>query len=173
MNLQPTLENDLIILKPLKASHFDALYEVARDPLIWEQHPCPDRYKKAVFTEFFQDSIESNGALIIIEQSSHQVIGSSRFKTIDQAKNAIEIGWSFLSRDKWGGKYNKAMKSLMINYALKHIDHVIFYVGKENIRSQKAVLKLGGEIITDPKFSNLIRDNESELTFRIGRENWN
>lgn len=169
MNLQPTLEDDLIILKPLKEDHFEALYEVAKDPLIWKQHPCPDRYKKAVYSKFFEESIQSEGALIIIEQSTHKVIGSTRFKSIDQATNAIEIGWSFLSRDKWGGKYNKAMKGLMIDYALRHVDHVIFYVGKENIRSQKAVLKLGGELTTDP---NLTRAKKSELTFRIGKEDW-
>ncbi len=173
MNLQPELEDELIMLKALNENDFDALYEVAKDPLIWEQHPCSNRYKKEVYAEFFSDSINSKGAFKIIEKSNGKIIGSTRFKKINSSENAIEIGWSFLSRDKWGGKYNRAMKNLMIDYALQKIDHVIFYVGKENIRSQKAVQKLGGMEIDNPKFKFLIKESESELTFRIGKENWN
>jgi len=172
MNLQPELEDELIILKPLRDEDFNSLYEVAKDPLIWEQHPCSDRYKKEVYEEFFMDSVKSKGALKIIEKSSGKVIGSTRFERIINSDNAIEIGWSFLSRDRWGGKYNRAMKKLMIDYALQHVDHVIFYVGKENIRSQKAVEKLGGKILPKYKFENLVKD-DSDITFRIGKDNWN
>ena len=95
MNLQPTLEDDLIILRPLKESDFDLLYSVAKDPLIWEQHPSNDRYKKVVFKEFFKDSLKSRGALIIFEKSSTKVIGITRFKPIHNVESVIEIGWSF------------------------------------------------------------------------------
>lgn len=173
MNLQSKLEDELIIMKPLDENDYEALYEVAKDPLIWEQHPCSDRYEKEVYTKFFSDSINSKGAFIIIEKSNGKLIGSTRFKKIDGSENAIEIGWSFLARDKWGSKYNKAFKRLMIDYALQHVEHVIFYVGKENIRSQKAVEKLGGKLINNPKYQRFVRNKESELTFRIGKENWN
>ena len=63
------------------------------------------------------------------------------------------------------------MKKLMIDYALENVEHVIFYVGKDNIRSQKAVKKLGGKEISnfDP---GLVKNSNSDLTFRIGKENW-
>ena len=51
MNLQPTLQNDLIILRPLRENDFEALYEVAKDPLIWEQHPSRERYKREVYSK--------------------------------------------------------------------------------------------------------------------------
>ena len=51
MNLQPSLESELIILRPLRKSDFKELFEVAKDPLIWEQHPDNDRYKKEVYPE--------------------------------------------------------------------------------------------------------------------------
>ncbi|WP_299556272.1 GNAT family N-acetyltransferase [Seonamhaeicola sp.] len=172
MNLQPTLENELIMLRPLTEADYDALYEVAKDPLIWEQHPISDRYKKAVYSDFFTDSINSNGAFIIIDRSTKKVIGSTRFKQISNSKNAIEIGWSFLSRDKWGGKYNKAMKQLMMDYAFQYVDHVIFYIGKNNKRSQSAVEKLGGKKITDPHLKHLVKENESDWTYGISKKNW-
>ena len=51
--LQPFLENENVQLVPLQENDFEALYEVASDPLIWEQHPSKDRYKIEVFTTFF------------------------------------------------------------------------------------------------------------------------
>jgi RimJ/RimL family protein N-acetyltransferase len=173
MNLQATLENELLLLRPLEESDFDELYSVAKDPLIWEQHPNYDRYEKAVFAEFFTDALKSGGALIIIDKSSSKVIGSSRFNSILTAENAIEIGWSFLSRAYWGGKYNKAVKSLMINHAFESKEDIIFYIDKENIRSQKAVEKIGGYRISGTEFKHLVKDNQTDWTFRINKKDWN
>jgi len=172
LNLQPTLENDLLLLRPLEATDFDALYEVAKDPLLWEQHQCSDRYEKEVYTKFFEDSTNSESALVVIEKSGDKIIGSSRFNKIVGEEKAIEIGWSFLSRDKWGGKYNKQVKQLMIDYAFDYVDHIIFYIDKDNLRSQKAVIKIGGKDITKSSMRNLVKDNSTDLTFRIGREEW-
>ncbi|GAB5552564.1 MAG: GNAT family protein [Saprospiraceae bacterium] len=157
MNLQPSLEDDLITLKPLSMEHYEGLYQVACDPLIWVQHPCSDRYKKEVFHSFFMDSILSKGALVVIEKANVQIIGSTRFKKITNIPDAIEIGWSFLSRDKWGGQFNRSMKSLMINYAFNFFEDVLFYIGKDNIRSQKAAEKIGANRIIEPPLKYLIK----------------
>jgi len=89
--LQPTLENELIILRPQSENDFESLYQVAKDPLIWEQHPGKDRYGRDVYADFFKESIASKGALLIIDKASDEVIGSTRFKPITGAKTAIEI----------------------------------------------------------------------------------
>jgi len=112
-------------LRPLKQEDYDSLYQVAKDPEIWEQHPC-DRYKRNEFEIFFKESIASKGALLIIYKLKNEVIGSSRFNEIDGVNSAIEIGWSFLSRKYWGGQFNKEIKTLMIDYAFKHVDDLIF-----------------------------------------------
>jgi len=36
---QPILRGELVELRPLSVEDYDALYAVACDPLIWEQHP--------------------------------------------------------------------------------------------------------------------------------------
>ncbi len=172
MNLQPTLENELLILRPLKESDFELLYEIAKDPLIWEQHPSFDRYQKAVYSVFFKNAIASKGALIVIEKSTQKIIGSTRFEPIQGTKNAIEIGWSFLSRDYWGRSFNKSMKTLMINHAFETITDVILYVDQDNIRSQKAVRKIGGVRITEAKYKHLLNTSETEWTYRIDKESW-
>ena len=131
-------------LRPLRAGDFEQLYAVASDPLIWEQHPHSDRYKLEVFRQFFDEAMQSGGALIAIDRKTDQVIGSSRFHCYDLVRSEIEIGWTFLARSHWGGVYNGEMKRLMLSHAFKFVDNVLFFVGSTNLRSQRAVEKIGG-----------------------------
>lgn len=165
-NLQPLLKNELVILRPLKEEDFEALFKAASDPKIWEQHPDKTRWTQEGFANFFDESLASKGALVILKKESEEIIGSSRFKIIDTEERVVEIGWTFLSRDYWGGKYNSTVKKLMTNYALKFVNHVVFYVGEKNIRSQKAVEKLGAKRICDHDKSWILAKNKG-VTFVI------
>ena len=150
-DLQPTLEGALVKLRPLCAEDFSALYAVASDPLIWEQHPDSDRHKEEVFREFFRVALDSGGALLAIDAADRRVIGSSRFHGYKSEKRDIEIGWTFLARSHWGGLYNREMKHLMLRHAFQFVDTVIFLVGPNNIRSQRAVEKIGAVRIASRK----------------------
>jgi RimJ/RimL family protein N-acetyltransferase len=143
VDLQPNLKSELLELRPLRREDFSNLYAVAGDPLIWEQHPIRDRYKQEVFTAFFCEALESAGALVVIDRKDGRVIGSSRFHGYDKTKNEIEIGWTFLARSHWGGAYNREMKRLMLEHAFQFVDRVVFLVGPQNLRSQKALEKIG------------------------------
>ena len=142
-DLQPVLEGTLLSLRPLHPGDFRELYAVASDPLIWEQHPSHDRYEEGVFKEFFREALESGGALIALDSRDGRVIGSSRFHGHDAEKSEIEIGWTFLARSRWGGVYNGEMKRLMLRHAFRFVDSVIFLVGPSNVRSQRAVERIG------------------------------
>lgn len=139
---QPVLESDLLILRPLRADDYDALYAVAADPLMWEQHPA-NRNEPEVFLPFFRKAVASKGALTAIDVATDQVIGTSRFHGYDAERREVEIGWTFIARAYWGGRYNGEMKRLMLQHAFRFVDHVIFLVAPENIRSQRAVEKIG------------------------------
>lgn len=144
VDLQPNLKGELLELRPLRPEDFDDLYAVASDPLIWEQHPSSDRYKEEVFQDFFRDALDSGGALIAVDAKNGQVIGSSRFHGYDKERGEIEIGWTFLARSHWGGTYNLEMKELMLRHAFKFVDSVVFLIGPKNLRSQRAIEKIGG-----------------------------
>lgn len=165
MNLQPILESELVQLAPLKAEDFESLYEVASDPLIWEQHQDNKRYTLEGFTKFFEGGMQSKGAFLIWDKISKTIIGSSRYKIIDAEIGVIEIGWTFLARKYWGGTYNKAVKKLMINHALKEAECVVFYVDKSNFRSQNALLKLGAQNISNSGQPWVLDKNSNGLTF--------
>jgi RimJ/RimL family protein N-acetyltransferase len=56
----------------------------------------------------------------------------------------VEIGWTFLARSHWGGEYNGEMKQLMLRHAFRFVKRAAFLIGPQNIRSQKAIERLGG-----------------------------
>lgn len=143
-DLQPTLEGELLRLRPLRPEDWDDLYAVASDSLIREQHPNNDRYKEEMFKEFFREALESGGALIVIDCKNGQVMGSSRFHGYDKEKSEIEIGWTFLARSHRGGIYNKEMKQLMLRHTFRFVKNAVFLVGPRNLRSQRAMVKIGG-----------------------------
>lgn len=143
-DLQPTLKSEMLELRPLLPDDFEALYAVASDPLIWEQHPNSDRYKPDVFRKFFDEALASGGAFVVLDRKTGRVIGSSRFHCYDLVRSEIEIGWTFLARSHWGGIYNGELKRLMLAHAFKFVDNVIFFIGSTNIRSQRALEKIGG-----------------------------
>ena len=151
IDCQPHLIGNLLELRPLRTDDFAALYAVASDPLIWEQHPCPDRHRPDVFAAFFREAVDSGRALVAVDRADGRVIGSSRYHGYDEAASQIEIGWTFLARSHWGGKFNGEMKRLMLRHAFQFVRSVIFKVGVNNRRSRRAVEKIGGVLIgTEP-----------------------
>src|SRR4030095_14668925 len=146
-DLQPTLKGDLIELRPLRSQDFDALFSAASDPKIWEQHPESDRYQRKVFQRFFDGALESKGAFAIIERKSGRIIGSSRYCNLDLTNREVEVGWTFLEREFWGGTYNRELKKLMLDHAFRFFDRVVFVVGEKNLRSQEALEKIGARFL--------------------------
>lgn len=167
-DLQPTLEGQFLRLAPLRPEDWDRLYAVASDPLIWEQHPQRDRYTEEVFKVFFREALESGGAFLVMDAKTGQVIGSSRYHDYDEQKSEIEIGWTFLARSHWGGTYNREMKQLMLDHAFKFVDRVVFSVGPQNWRSQKALEKIGA-VRTGLK---LDKNGRESVGFQITAAEW-
>ena len=144
MNLQPTLHGELLELRSLRIGDYSDLFEAASDPLIWEMHPQPDRYKPDVFKSFFAEAMTSKGALAITDLKNSKIVGTSRYYYYEPENSSVVIGYTFLTREYWGGKYNRELKKLMVNHALGFVKTTYFHVGVGNIRSQKAMLKVGG-----------------------------
>jgi len=171
-DLQPVLENHLLTLRPLREEDFEALYNVSSDPLIWEQHPAKDRCERAVFELFFNEALLSEGAFAVIDKKTEKIIGSTRFHLIKETQNAIEIGWTFLAREYWGGYYNRSMKYLMMEYAFNFVENILFYIGEKNIPSQKAVEKIGGKRITTLEGVVLEARPATAAIYNIDKKSW-
>lgn len=143
-NLQPNdLSNDRVALLPLRETDLDLLYTLASDPLVWEQHPNPNRYQRDVFETYFKGAMESKGAFIIKDVCTGEPLGCTRFYDYNKEKREILIGYTFFGRASWGKGFNPAVKKLMLDYAFQFVDKVIFHVGADNMRSRIAMERLG------------------------------
>jgi len=154
MDLQPTLNNAVVRLRPLVPDDFEALFAIASEPQVWEQHPSKDRTQRPIFERWFEGALTSGGALTAIALDGHDVVGTSRFENYRPVEREVEIGWSFLARSRWGGGLNGEIKQLMLDYAFEHVEAVVFTVHSQNLRSQRAVEKLGAirtGITVDPQ----------------------
>ena len=158
-DFQPVLKGVHVEVRPLLMDDQETLYSVASDPLMWEQHPS-NRYKREEFNTFFTESLASGGALLVIDKRTKAVIGSSRYHGYKKEKGSIEIGWTFLARSHWGGKYNGDLKLLMLNHAFEYVNTVIFYIDSNNERSKKSVEKIGG--VCDNEL-----DSKGRAVFRV------
>lgn len=133
-----------MLIRPIKEADWEAMYKAASDPAIWEQHPVSNRYQQEVFRGFFDVALASRSAFTLVHRADDTVIGSTRYHGLDLAASEIEIGWSFLACEYWGGSYNLEIKKLLLTHAFNFVDTVVFWVGDRNIRSQRAMEKIGG-----------------------------
>lgn len=143
-NLQPTLIGDRVMIRPVTEDDWTAMFQAASDPKVWELHPARDRYTAPVFRKYFDGALGSGSAFAFVHRETGALMGSSRYHGYDAALSEIEVGWTFLARDYWGGDYNREIKRLMTTHAFTFVNTVVFWVGETNWRSQRAMEKIGG-----------------------------
>lgn len=146
LDLQPTLTGTHIAMRPLAAADFDALCAAASDPLIWSQHPDPARGTREGFATFFDGALKSKACLVAIDAEQRTLIGWSRYSNYSPGER-VTIGYTFLARSHWGGAANAEMKRLMLKHAFSDVQQVLFTVAEHNLRSRRAVEKLGAELM--------------------------
>ncbi len=173
MNRQPVLEGERLLLKPLEAGDWQAMFAVASDRELWARHPSHDRWQEPVFRAFFDDALEQGGALAIFERVTGRLIGSSRFQRYDPANGGVvEIGWTFLARDRWGTGLNAEAKRLMLAHAFETVERVVFSVGADNAISRRAMTKIGGRLTGETWVEERAGVPVEHVRFEIKREDF-
>lgn len=171
-SIQTILENENFKLIPLKENDFERLYIVASDPKVWEQHPNKERYKRDVFENFFKGAMESNGAFLVVSKDSGEVLGCTRFYDFDEENKSILIGYTFYGRNSWGKNVNPQVKKMMLDYIFQYVETVNFHVGKENIRSQIAMERLGAEKMREEEIAYFGELPKINVVYEIRKEKW-
>ena len=171
-DLQPTLVGANVIVRPILPSDWEGMFAAASDPEIWMLHPVRDRYTEPVFRTFFDSAVAGGSAFSIVDRASGRIIGSSRYHDYDPAQREIEIGWTFLAREYWGGSTNREVKDLMLAHAFTFVDTVVFWVGETNWRSQRAMEKIGGARRAEPGIRMLDGKTYSHVVFEIRKADY-
>jgi RimJ/RimL family protein N-acetyltransferase len=164
------LRNELVQLVPLQPEHFEDLFKVASDPLIWEQHPASDRYRREVFKDFFDAAIEGRTAFLILDAKTGAIVGSTRYYDFSSSVS-IAIGYTFMARNYWGGLFNSSVKQLLLTYAFRFVNEVYFHIGATNIRSQKGTMKLGARKVGE-KFKEVLGRRELSFEYVIRKSDY-
>lgn len=172
LNLQPTLANEHVKLIPLQEADFEALYAVACDPLIWEQHPNRDRWKRDVFANFFDGAMKSGGAFKVVEVATSEVMGCTRIYDYDEAANSILIGYTFFGRKWWGKGINRAVKSLMLDYLFAYVEEVGFHIGAVNVRSQISIERMGARKVDELEVAYYGEAPKLNFVYSISKGDW-
>lgn len=172
VDIQSILENANVLLSPLQEQDFEALYAVAADPEIWEQHPNKDRWRKEVFKTFFDGAIQSKGAYKIIDKTNGNIIGSTRFYDYNEREDSILIGYTFYATPHWGKGINHAVKTLMLNYIFQFVSTVYFHIGASNVRSQIAITRLGATKSGEQEIAYFGEQPKSNFIYRLTKEEW-
>ncbi len=171
-DIQPTLENELVILQPLHENDFEELFLAASDPKVWEQHPNKNRWKREIFQTFFDGAIESKGAFKIIDKATQQVIGSSRYYDFDETDSSILVGYTFYTTNSWGKGINPSVKKLMFDYIFQFVNKVYLHVGADNKRSQIAVERLGCKKVKEEEVAYFGEQPKLNFVYEMTKNNW-
>lgn len=173
MDRQKPLADERVRLVPLRSDDFERLYAVASDPLIWAQHPNPDRWQRDVFRNFFDGAMQSGGAYLIVDRATDAVIGSSRFYGFDAVAREVHVGYTFFARSHWGGQFNPAVKRLMLDHAFASgVDRVLFHIGKDNRRSRIAIERIGATFVGEVDVAYHGEAVKRNVIYAITRDAW-
>jgi RimJ/RimL family protein N-acetyltransferase len=113
---------------------------------------------------------------IIIDKNSNQVAGSTSFGHIERDNKRLEIGWTWYGRPFRGTGLNKACKYELLKYAFESMEfrRVQFSADIDNIRSQKAILKLGAtrEGLFRSNYINSLGESRDDVYYSMIYAEW-
>jgi RimJ/RimL family protein N-acetyltransferase len=170
-DFQPTLIGPTVIVRPVSADDWAELFAAGSDPEIWKVHPRSTRYTEPEFRAYFDSAVTSKMAFVFVDRATNRLIGSSRYYGFEPELSEIEIGWTFIVRKYWGGATNREVKRLMLDHAFTFVDTVIFWVGKQNWRSQGAMTKIGG-IRREGLFTRVLSGATPHVIFEIEKRRY-
>jgi len=154
MQLDTTkLRGQYVYLETLQPKHMDFLKSLARDARLWEytktlllDETFDYQFEKYMQAAFDDRATGGQHSFVIRQTSDDAIIGMTRYYKIEPVHKRLSIGFTWYIPDVWGKVYNKECKLLLLQYAFEelHFQRVEFEVAHQNVRSQKAVEKIGG-----------------------------
>jgi len=172
LDRQPTLVGDAVVARPTRPDDWDAHWAIASDRLLWEVHPAWDRYQQPVFRAYFDANLASGGSLTVVDRADDRVVGASRYWEVDAATGSVEIGATYIARDKWGSGVNREVKRLMIAHALAAVPAVNFRIGATNTRSRRAIEGIGARLTDRTDISMMAGQPVEHVIYEIDRQDF-
>ena len=176
----PYLENDFVKLSLLDLSNYEHLVPIAQQDKLIQFSPSdistPEALKDYVQRAFDGYYHKTTIPFSIYDKTKNQYAGTTRFGHIDWKNKVLHIGWTWIGRQFQGTGLNKNMKFLMLKYAFEELEFekVEFRIDKRNIRSRKAVEKIGATLEGISRSDTVMLDGFRRNTccYAILKEEW-
>lgn len=150
--MNAVLTNQRAQLIPVSAKNYHQVREVASEPGLIAYSPgvlhTPDGFDQYFERALQEAARESSIPYLIYDREREAFAGSTRFMRIDRPNRVLEVGATWIGKPFWGTGLNGAVKQLMLNQAFGNMgfERVEFRIDERNIRSRRAVEKLGARL---------------------------
>lgn len=176
----PTLENNRVKLSLLDLSNYKHVLEIAQQKDLIKYSPSrietPEEFKAYVETAVDHYYNKKAIPFLVYDKTSQAFAGSSRFMNMDWNNKVLEIGSTWIGQQFQGTGLNANMKFLMLQYAFEtlNFEKVEFRIDERNIRSRKAVEKLGATLEGILRKNVYLKDGFKRNTccYGILKEEW-
>ncbi len=177
-NIFKTLIGKSISLIPIQPDHRELLRINAKDNRVWSFNTLIANYSDDLFNTWFTHSYSNTNSGIencFVMSKHQQLMGSSRYYMIKPEAKELSIGFTWIHPDFWGSSVNPESKYLMISNAFENgFEKIYFHVDNHNFHSQKAMDKLGANLLTKNKWTRMRLDGSTRQTYEyeITKTNW-
>ena len=153
-NIRPLTPDDLELLGPIAYQNKDLL---AYSP--------SQIHTKELLSNYIHAALQARAnqqryPFIIFDKAKNQCAGSTSFGNVSNKDRRLEIGWTWIGPEFQGTGLNKACKDLLMTYAFETLDfeRVEFRIDSRNIKSRRAVEKLGAQFEGELRSHTLMSD---------------
>lgn len=150
MKLDPvTLEGRHVRLVPMTREHVPALWRAGSDPELWRltmaQVASEDDMRRYVEAALAAQAKGTALPFVTTDATTGQVVGSTRFGSIEAVHRRVEIGWTWIARPWQRTVVNTEAKYLMLRHAFESLGCVRVELKTDvlNARSRAAILRIG------------------------------
>ncbi|MFP3596752.1 GNAT family N-acetyltransferase [Chryseobacterium sp. SIMBA_029] len=175
------LENDKILLRPLKESDFDLLLKFSEEePDIWQFNALgangAENLKNYITTALNNRQNQTEYPFVVFDKKDEKIIGSTRFYLINKFNQTLELGYTWYGKSYQGTYVNKNCKYLMLEFAFEiwNMERVGFRANNLNIRSISAMKSIGCK--EEGILRNFSKDSEGNridaIVLSILKEEW-
>lgn len=181
-NEEYILENDKVILTPLKRDDFDNLVHFAtNEPELWQysliQANSPEKMKIYIEKAIEGRISKNTYAFIVYDKRTNQYAGSTRFYDIQIENASLQLGFTWYGKEFQGTGINKKCKYLLLEFAFDTLkmERVEFRADNENQRSINAMKSIGC-VVEGVLRSNTYKtngDRRDSIVLSILKDEWN
>ena len=181
LNTAIILENDNVLLIPFENERNIELKDIIFQPDIWKYMGMYIS-NESDFQKYINNTLKQKHEgicypFLVIDKKTNKVAGSTRYGYINSTSEKCEIGWTWLGKEFQGTGLNQACKYELLKFGFENIGfrRIQFSADTENIRSQRAIQKLGAK--QEGVFRNNYIDSEGnskdDVYYSIIKGEWN